>query len=589
MSDSIPTRILAVTIREGVVQAAVKRKRQDCVRIPEDLFDSDRDTSTEQAAVDAASSISTLLSAMVSLPPSSKTSAVPQVTTTMTTTSLQKEYRRRLQSYTTISYFAKPIHLSPILCAITGWELKPNKVKTQNPISTKHRIHSGLLTLPLHNDSSLIETTSRLLCTTCRAIITMYIPNSLSDVSKQDLVLQYHQQLYAAHAMQCPHRASAEYLLNTTLVQSTGTCTDQSDNKHHTTSPSALVPSSPSKPPTSQQPKLKLVVPTILARAICSPCENSLSSLELVEQTTPWRMCIQKFQRMYPYILERTHQPIRIPDFIRYYKESDNDTTGTTTFDADTNSHVVTPSSSTCVLRRLVHMFQSRTSDDGHVDDDDDDDDGDPQQQQRQHTALQSISTPMQLQAAETTMALIITGWDLNCDTTNAGTHLNNAEGHTSSIVKSVPHRYIKCIFCLSQQYLTDTSVPSVAAAAVPTNQRPRTTIPQSQWDEPYIAHRYYCPWVCGFPMTSSVVNDITNTNPVSQSLKCATMSEPSWQIVINRLLTEPQPQHMKNDLETIDTIIHNVLHIQEQLRTSISPLRYNHKSLIQVPVVKKL
>ena len=139
------------------------------------------------------------------------------------------EYYQRLRSYSTIHYFAKPIHLSPILCAVTGWELMispsvggvegsdPVAVE-MNPINTATTDESTATTITAAS-ASLIDATCRLRCGTCRAVLTMVIPSTLSTPTRNELVLQYQQQLYKAHAITCRHSKPAEYFIHAFIRQ----------------------------------------------------------------------------------------------------------------------------------------------------------------------------------------------------------------------------------------------------------------------------------------------------------------------------------------------------------------------------------
>jgi C3HC zinc finger-like len=474
-------------------------------------------------------------------------------------------YLQRLRSFMTVHYFAKPVHLSPILCALTGWELLLVVVSSEGTRKSTS-LHTS------STPSSLMDTTSRLQCQCCRAILTIYIPNTLSTKGRDELILQYQQRLHAAHSVSCLFRKPSEYFINTSLspmdvdtTDTTGTATTRS----YTTG--------------TLQQQYSLVVPTLLSRAIQhNPHHHDpLSSLELVEQIRPWNSFIQKFIRLFPYIHQldtsNCHSNI-LPDHIQFYYHDKNSTS---------SSSSSPPQQLTSLLSRLVtcmyqqHELQHQQNDDS------------PTSTRNTTSRLPNMDTPKEMQVAEITIALIITGWDLQESDVDKG----------AVAVETVATPHIHCIFCLSRQRLIDHSNPSFL---VPdqnnNNKRQRTNVPASssitsQWNQPYMAHRYYCPWVCGFPLTRRVGSgDDTNRPPSIDTASTVTgntltFSLPLWQVLTNRLLIEGQqiPQHKENDDNEANyhdnnhnnnnTMIQNFLSIHEQLRSSISPIRYNQNS----------
>ena len=395
------------------------------------------------------------------------------------------------------------------------------------------------------------------------------------------MILQYQQRLYTTHSVSCRFRKPSEYLIHTSLVTSS----------------------------------LPLVVPTLLSRALPQPPLSS--SLELVEQIRPWNLFLQKFIQLYPYIhaLDTTttasaasnSQPSILPNHIQYYDydhhhhhhhhdsitttssiSNKNDNYNNYNNNSSLSSSLPSPSTppQSLTARLVAYMVQ----------------------QQRQHIAetgrrLPNMNTPKEIQDAEITIALIITGWDLQVlpdedDVVVVGTD-------TASPMKrhpiTTPH--IHCIFCLSRQPLincsSNTTVPperwpnesTVQNDTAGSNKRQRTTSQlapvSSQWNQPYMAHRYYCPWVCGFPLTTQLPDTIDNGYPVPTIDPASAWTDntlpfslPLWQVLTNRLLMEAQIQpHTDNDdngnNNSNDTMIQNFLSIHQQLRSSISPLRY--------------
>jgi C3HC zinc finger-like/Rsm1-like len=97
------------------------------------------------------------------------------------------EYRTRLQTFSVANYFAMPVEISPIACAVAGWEIQQSR-KTTQPKSTV------------------------LMCSSCEAVVAILIPASLSLTSKKALTAHYAEQLYKTHKDHCLRRKEAEYL-----------------------------------------------------------------------------------------------------------------------------------------------------------------------------------------------------------------------------------------------------------------------------------------------------------------------------------------------------------------------------------------
>jgi C3HC zinc finger-like len=360
------------------------------------------------------------------------------------------QYRQRLRSFTTVGYFAQPIHLSPIICALVGWELQPQEQKE----SAKE---GGVS--PLSPSSSFCDSAARLSCPLCHAEILLWIPSILSTIGQVDLVQQYQQLLWKSHALQCRHRKEAEYLINTSLK--------------------------PIRQPSNDS---TLVVPTILARAIATPSafpDTSSSSLELVEQPSPFSIFSQKWRQFYKHLLALSETPVQLPDAVIQFAPG-------TSFAGVT------------LLTRLVNLMQI---------------------EEGAKITLVDVDRAPNRTATEAAVALVLLGWDMlfsdGSDTTPPSIH---------------------CIFCLAQHPLiTEDSNPSL------TRKRPRDAV-FSLWHQPWAAHRYYCPWVCGFPQTG----------------RSAT-TQPLWEILAARLLQTGRDDDSDPPFSAV----------RQQIRAGVSPVRF--------------
>jgi hypothetical protein len=245
---------------------------------------------------------------------------------------------------------------------------------------------------------------------------------------------------------------------------------------------------------------------------------------------------------------------------------------------------------------------------------------------------MNNNNTIQEIQMAEMVVAIIITGWDLYYEEKSVVHHHKDDVGMVDnvSLPQTVP--YMQCLFCLSRQPVPvidhNNSNSHNHNSKLPTdhntngsdddnnnnNKRQRTNnIPStisSKWNQPYMAHRYYCPWVCGFPMTkctNTTGTDTTNTNSTDRTKSPSVMeptmgiatgptstftfSLPLWQVMTNRLLMEAQMQQQQNQCneklntdenhnnyenhDISDSMVQNVLAIHQQIGSSISPLRY--------------
>jgi hypothetical protein len=478
-----------------------------------------------------------------------------------------KDYFERLKTFTIMEYFAKPIHLSPIVCAITGWELQQKQrstTSTTKRLKNAPRVNRNNTNIPSLSEnmndptSSFIDSVSRLVCSCCRVVLIIYLPQSiLSKESTDSLIIQYQKQLYEKHELFCKYRTSAEYVINTSLVQ------------YNTMNNSKVNSDIASN--NMQHYQSKLIVPTILSRAIqqriTGTCKNNisssimLSSLELVEQISPWWIIVLKFKQLFPHIINVLVQNpsinIVVPDHILYYDKDSNSGNNEATKANDTTSNL---------FNRLVSMLK-------HRNDTTDGDKDDTNNISAVDTLIElpTASSSIEWKAAEITMAILITGWDLKTldmytNVTPPDPNYNATGAHTS----------IHCIFCLSCQPIIPTLKPSFDNVEIlellhsKKRQRSTTTATlYSEWNQPYIAHRYYCPWVCGFPITTKPNKNSSNDKLVLNN------TVPLWQIVTNRLLqqeTKLTKNKTNEQQEPNEVSYTNVLHIHQQLQNSISP-----------------
>lgn len=141
-------------------------------------------------------------------------------------------YCRRLQRFTSVNYFAKPVEISPIMCALTGWEI----VSTRNV--------------------DRLETSVLLQCSDCMSKMAVLIPPGLSYVSGKKLAAHFQQQLWKSHSEACKQRNEVEYLLCAALDE-----WQQQISKGVATTN----------------------VPSLVARILPPP------TLDLLEHTNPWQ------------------------------------------------------------------------------------------------------------------------------------------------------------------------------------------------------------------------------------------------------------------------------------------------------------
>lgn len=319
-------------------------------------------------------------------------------------------------------YFAKPVSLSPIICAASGWEVQHREVPR------------------MRTDTALLW------CSNCKAALAILIPHSLSVTAKHQIAAHYQQQLWQAHSIPCRHRKEAEFL----LCNSLSTSVENDSNL------------------------MRPVVPTLLTRMLPDD-----SSLELVEQWAPWPLFRQRWMKLYPLVLALDHA-LDAPEQLLMYGDGGDSLIGT-------------------LLARLVGLLSAIDVSSNWTD------------------PLPSLDTLAETRAAETTAAMVLTGWDLR-----------RADG-------SGEKDTVECVLCLSCQPLVR---PSSVGDGSPEAKRRKTVT--SQWNQPVAGHRYYCPWVCGFPCAGS---DHQTTRP------------PLWQILADRLLA-PRPSDDANAV----TEIHKML-----------------------------
>jgi C3HC zinc finger-like len=369
------------------------------------------------------------------------------------------QYRQRLQSFTTVGYFAQPIHLSPIICALAGWELQSKNDET---------VH-GVLRLP--PSSSLCDSAARLSCPSCHAEVMLWIPSVLSTTGQMDLVAQYQQLLWKSHAMHCRHRKEAEYLINTAL-----------------------------KPPREPPNVSSVVVPTLLARALPSPSTTSdVSSLELVEQPNPFPIFGTKWRQFYSQMVALSEAPVQLPDTVLQ-------------FDWDATSSCGT------LLTRLVDRIQEK--------------------EDQEKPAVVNLDHALGRSAAEAAAAMVLLGWEL----------LLSGDAISDATNDSNPPASIHCVFCLAQHPLIKRSEDHLLS-----RKRPRDAV-FSLWNQPWAAHRHYCPWVGGFPQTGR--SDTTR---------------PLWEGLAARLL-RTGCDHPDDDPPSSV--------VRQQIRAGVSPVRFSPRPL---------
>jgi C3HC zinc finger-like len=94
---------------------------------------------------------------------------------------LYGQFKDRMSSFTPAKYFAMPLQVSPLVCAVSGWKMK--------------------------------ATSSLLVCTHCEKLLSIKIPTELSASAKRKLCESYQKHLWETHADHCPFRADAKRFL----------------------------------------------------------------------------------------------------------------------------------------------------------------------------------------------------------------------------------------------------------------------------------------------------------------------------------------------------------------------------------------
>jgi len=176
-------------------------------------------------------------------------------------------YRRKLQTFTASAYFAKPIEVSPIVCALTGWEVAPGQHQQRNY-------------------DLLQECSSVLLqCCDCKAVLAVLIPPGLSFSSTKKLAAHYQKQLWDAHSVACIHRKEAEHFVCTALSNL---------QKKNTESPS-------------------MVLPSLMARVLPA----SSAPLELLENSAPWPTFRNRVEELLSHVqlIGRNHEIVAPDDY----------------------------------------------------------------------------------------------------------------------------------------------------------------------------------------------------------------------------------------------------------------------------------
>jgi hypothetical protein len=153
-------------------------------------------------------------------------------------------YRKRLRTFTPWNYFAKPVEISPILCAATGFRVLQPKSKSN------------------------VTRTVLLECEACQGHLGILVPSVLSMEATHILALYYQSKLVESHKAWCRWRSHAERLLAS--KNSKGKADDHSG-----------------------------VVPISLARLI-----PTSSSIALVQHPEPLELFISKWKIIYSKVIE---------------------------------------------------------------------------------------------------------------------------------------------------------------------------------------------------------------------------------------------------------------------------------------------
>lgn len=91
------------------------------------------------------------------------------------------DFKARLGSFTPANYFAMPLQVSPLICAVAGWQMK--------------------------------ESSNLLVCQTCEKLLAIKVPQHLSADDKQKLCTIYQEHLWETHADHCPFRVESKRFL----------------------------------------------------------------------------------------------------------------------------------------------------------------------------------------------------------------------------------------------------------------------------------------------------------------------------------------------------------------------------------------
>jgi hypothetical protein len=158
---------------------------------------------------------------------------------------LYKLFKDRLRSFTPANYFAMPLQVSPLVCAVSGWQMK--------------------------------RPSSLLFCTHCGKLLSIKIPMELSASAKRKLCEIYQKHLWETHADHCPFRADAQRWFRSILPTTT------SSNNKHKKREVVAAPSGIASP---------LLLPTILTRILPHDDPASLS-LESAYPRAAFRKRIQ--------------------------------------------------------------------------------------------------------------------------------------------------------------------------------------------------------------------------------------------------------------------------------------------------------
>jgi hypothetical protein len=258
-----------------------------------------------------------------------------------------------------------------------------------------------------------------------------------------------------------------------------------------------------------------------------------------VDQSAPWHLFRQQWMRLYPCILaleQQQEQPLHVPNTLLQHS-CRGDSTSTTA--AGLLTEIVT------ILRTVPHHEH---------------------EEEDEPAVFPRVESPTEVQAAETAAAIVLTGWDLRFK--------------DSDDVDE--HAVIECVFCLSRQPLVrppaSFSVEDLGddddASSLPLTKRRRTVVSSfSQWNA---AHRYYCPWVCGFHHGSAGRSGAAGAGGAAEtSVASRPLPRPLWQILADRLLaTAPVVSHQQQQHNATEERQQPVTEIHRMLRAGVSSQR---------------